>query len=103
MSEGPLALHQADERRLAAIPAAEANGGFVAVSGPSQGDPCRRGIRPIETTTGHDPQCPVDVDCVEKPQNARAPNSRICAATAGINADDGLKAHRKATQVEVVS
>src|SRR5277367_6966655 len=37
---------------------------------------------------------------LKNPQNALAPNSRICAATLGINADYGLKAPRKATEGE---
>jgi hypothetical protein len=36
---------------------------------------------------------------LENPYTALAPHSRICATTAGINADYGLKAHRKATDV----
>jgi hypothetical protein len=37
---------------------------------------------------------------LKNPQKALAPNSRICAATLGINADCALKAHRKATERE---
>src|SRR5271168_4744890 len=37
---------------------------------------------------------------LKNPQNALAPNSRICAATLGINADYALKAPRKATEGE---
>ena len=37
---------------------------------------------------------------MKNPQNALAPNSRICAATLGISADYGLKAPGKATKGE---